>query len=866
MSEVSEALNCRLRNRTAKARRDLAHTDIMRWFPYLLLVLLCAGNFEASAADPLRGRQLYNTAPQQGLLACVDCHGEQPQEQNFGNIWAGRHATFLIERAISINTGGMGYFRSFYDQQAVADIAAWLGTTPITLNFAETKTGSTSAGLGVTLSSSTKAAITGLRWQVDGGFTVNAGTCGSTVERFSACTLTVAFAPREAGLRSGILHIAHDGSPSPVRIALSGTAQARAAAVASFGPPALTFGRTSPPYAATLRNDSAVALALQEVRVNGTGFRWAGGSCTPGLTLPANASCSVLLAFAPERTGASTGLASVAHDGQGGLSTIELRGDAGSAMPRLVSRTTALDLGTIGAGEIATSSWVTFVNQGPGASVWAPPASDDPVFSVAASDCAAGTTMASGTRCRVKVDFRPVRAGRFTSTLRWTSSAAITPELPLSGVATGAASAAPQVPLAGKGSGPASTPWAVDQVALAMGGGLSDPRVVRSLTVRNLGDQALDFGRMVVTGDAAGEFSLAGDCLTGRPILGRQACQIEVSRTARGAEDTTVATLLVQAGAPALQAMVLLDASRTEGALATPAGWAPARGASAAVALDVRAEGLALGAPLDWGGLQVGEVAAPRSVTLLNQGGLASAPLTWRLDGPGGADWSVTTPTTASACAAGQVLAAGAQCTLLLSFHPAGPGQRQGWLFLPGGDGLPALQLKGTGFVPAAGRVVAQPAAVTFQAIPGAAPPSQRVVISNVGAAAARVSSLGVVGAGFELVPSTAAACPAVPFDLLPGLSCTLGVTWAGTAAGAAGADLLVALEDGAGELRVPLAVSEDPLLKTNNGGSGGAVHGLWWLGLALAAGLLRGAPSRLRVKPTAAGAPGEVGESTHVC
>ena len=67
----------------------------------------------ASAADLERGRQLYNTAPQAGLLACVDCHGEKPQEQNFGNIWAGRHATFLIERAVSINTGGMGYFRSF---------------------------------------------------------------------------------------------------------------------------------------------------------------------------------------------------------------------------------------------------------------------------------------------------------------------------------------------------------------------------------------------------------------------------------------------------------------------------------------------------------------------------------------------------------------------------------------------------------------------------------------------------------------------------------------------------------------------------------------------------------------------------------
>ena len=108
----------------------------------------------------------------------------------------------------------------------------------------------------------------------------------------------------------------------------------------------------------------------------------------------------------------------------------------------------------------------------------------------------------------------------------------------------------------------------------------------------------------------------------------------------------------------------------------------------------------------------------------------------------------------------------------------------------------------------------------------------------------ARVAGLGVTGAGFEFVPSPVSACPTPPFDLLPGLSCNLGVAWTGTPAGAAGAELLVAMEGSTGDLRVPLAVAEDASLRTNEGGSGGALHGLWWLGLALAAGVLRGSPT----------------------
>jgi hypothetical protein len=799
----------------------------------------------ASAGDLERGRQLYSTAPQAGLLACVDCHGEKPQEQNFGNIWAGRHATFLIERAVSINTGGMGYFRSFYDRSALADIAAWLGTAPASLTFADTPVGTVSANRSVTLSTSTKAGITGLTWRVEGDYTVSAGSCGSVVDRFAACSLEVAFSPSDAGVRQGALFVSHDGSPSPVRIGLAGTGLARPAPLASFGPARLNFGAASPPQVATLRNDSDTTLTVQSVQVSGTGFRWAGGSCIKGLKLAAKASCSVLITASPDSTAERTGWVSVSHDGQGGISSVELRGAAGALLPRLVASVKSVDLGTTGLGEVMTSGWVAFVNQGPGPLGWSLPSTGDAVFSAAQSDCAAGAVMPVGATCRIKVTFSTARAGTFSSTLRWSAGTAITPEVPISGVAAVDAMPATSGALTNPAPSPSKAAWAVDQAALAMGGGSAGIRVTRRLTVHNLGTQPLPLGRLTVTGESAGEFDLAGDCQEGRAVPVVQACQVEVGRTTRLPGESVMASLLVQAGTPLQVATILLDGSATEDVAASAPSWLPSSAVSAATDLQLRVEGLPLGATLDGGSMLVGEATAPRTVTLLNRGPLASPPLMWRLAGPGNRDWSVSLPAGASGCTAGQALASGAQCTLLLRFQPTGPGRREAWLFAPGPSGSPGLKLQGVGLVTAAGRAAAKPGEVTFQANPAGGPPPQSVVIVNEGAATATVAGLAVSGAGFRAVTSAVSACPEPPFDLLPGLSCNLSIEWAGTAAGAAGSTLRVTTGEDGAELRVPLAVAEDPLLRTNEGGGGGAVYGLWWLGLACAAGLLHRSVSR---------------------
>ncbi len=175
-------------------------------------------------ADPVRGAQLFANTPRAGLLICADCHSENPALNNFGNIWSGRNAVALIQRAVSSNTGGMGYFANLYSAADLADIAAFLGNTPSVLQFGAIPLGATSAVQVVMVSSSTKVGIDRLSIEVLGDFKIAGTNCTSSVPRFSSCTIELTFTPTTRGTRNGAVLLAHDGTPAPVRIVLTGEA------------------------------------------------------------------------------------------------------------------------------------------------------------------------------------------------------------------------------------------------------------------------------------------------------------------------------------------------------------------------------------------------------------------------------------------------------------------------------------------------------------------------------------------------------------------------------------------------------------------------------------------------------------------
>ena len=61
---------------------------------------------------------------------------------------------------MSLNTGGMAVFQGLYGRPELSDIAAFLGNAPRRLDFPLTPLGASSVMQQVTVSSSTKTALT----------------------------------------------------------------------------------------------------------------------------------------------------------------------------------------------------------------------------------------------------------------------------------------------------------------------------------------------------------------------------------------------------------------------------------------------------------------------------------------------------------------------------------------------------------------------------------------------------------------------------------------------------------------------------------------------------------------------------------
>jgi hypothetical protein len=169
--------------------------------------------------DPSIGEKLFQRAPAPGLLACYDCHSENPIEKNFGNIWVGRNSPELIERAINLNTGGMAYFSRYFGSVEVKQIAAYLGLSPYEIHFDLLEPVRQTKKLNVFASS--KAELSGLSWEIIGYFKIVSTTCQQRLERFATCNFEVQLSGNEKTPQQGELLLSHASFDRPIRVKLS---------------------------------------------------------------------------------------------------------------------------------------------------------------------------------------------------------------------------------------------------------------------------------------------------------------------------------------------------------------------------------------------------------------------------------------------------------------------------------------------------------------------------------------------------------------------------------------------------------------------------------------------------------------------
>ncbi len=340
--------------------------------------------------------------------------------------------------------------------------------------------------------------------------------------------------------------------------------------------------------------------------------------CT-GQAVAPGATCAVSVAFAPTVTGTRTALLTVYGNVAGGQATATLTG-VGTAPASIVLTPTALAFGSLNVGSTSAPQNITISNLGgTSAALQTIIASGD--FAVSANSCGAALPPSVG--CTVSIEFAPTASGVRSGTLTVVDA-----------VGTQVAQ------LTGTGVNPATDGLAPQMLSFAAQE-ITTSSAAQQVTLTNVGDVALT----LVTASATGDFSVVNGC--GASLAGHASCAFQVTYVPKnvGAE----AGLLT-----------VSDEYRTQTVALTGTGLAPP-GVSLAPT-----GGLAFAATA------VGQTSAGQVVTLTNNGGI---PLT-----VGGA--SVTGDFAIAASTCGSSVAAGANCTLTVTFSSTFAGARSGVLTL----------------------------------------------------------------------------------------------------------------------------------------------------------------------------------------
>src|SRR5438034_345605 len=277
-----------------------------------------------------------------------------------------------------------------------------------------------------------------------------------------------------------------------------------------------------------------------------------------------------------------------------------------------------------------------------------------------------------------------------------------------------------------------------------------------TVTLTNTGTAALTINSFAASGDFAATSTGASACPTSPATLAAGAnCTINVTftPTASGARTGTLSLADNARGSP--QIMTLSGNGTAPGV-----GLAPTS--------------------LDFGNQLLATTSAPMTVTLTNTG---AAALTINSFAPSG-DFAATS-TGASACPTSPAtLAAGANCTINVTFTPTASGARTGTLSLAddAGGSPQIMTVSGNGTTPVVGLAPTSPYFGNQLLATTSAP--MTVTLTNTGSAALTTNSFAP-SPYTTLFRSGASACPTSPATLAAGANCTINVTFTPTASGA---------------------------------------------------------------------------------
>ncbi len=217
-----------------------------------------------------------------------------------------------------------------------APVAVTVAGPVVSLSAAAVNFGSLAIGAAaseaITLVNTGSAPLGGIAITIGGA---NAGdfsetnNCPASLAAGSRCSINVTFKPAAAGARSAMLTISDNAAAAPQTVALAGTGagapQVTLSAVSlSYG--SIAMGAMSSYQTVTLSVTGSAPLSIRSIQLTGANAGDFTGTTNCAMTMPAETSCTVWLAFRPAAAGSRI-VSLVINDNAGsGLQTVSLSG------------------------------------------------------------------------------------------------------------------------------------------------------------------------------------------------------------------------------------------------------------------------------------------------------------------------------------------------------------------------------------------------------------------------------------------------------------------------------------------------------------------------------------------------------------
>ena len=579
-------------------------------------------SFTISAVTGARNlRAMIPTISKAGALATLTLNGN-PVSFTSQTIKGVTYAFFVASN---------GSYQASYTGGTPAPVAS---LSPTSLTYGNQTINTTSAAQVVTLSNTGTATMTISAYTFTG---TNASdfaqthTCGTTLAAGANCTISVTFRPAATGSRSASLSISDNAAGSPQVVTLTGTGIA-AAPVASLSPTSLTFGNqtvntTSAARTVTLSNTGTATMTISTYTFTGTNASDFAQTHTCGTTLAAGANCTISVTFRPAATGSRSANLSISDNAAGSPQVVTLTGTGIAAAPVASLSPTSLTFGNQTVNTTSAAKVVTLSNTGTATMTISAYTFTGTNASDFAQTHTCGTTLATGANCTISVTFRPAATGSRSASLSISDNAAGSPQV---------------VTLTGTGI--AAAPVAsLSPTSLTFGNQtVNTTSAARTVTLSNTGTATMTISTYTFTGTNASDFAQTHTC--GTTLAAGANCTISVTfrPAATGSRSANLSISDNAAGSPQVVTLTGTGIAAVPAASLSPTS-------------------------LSFGLQRVNTSSAPKTVTLSNTG---TASLTIS-----GYTFTGSNPTSFSQThTCGSTLAAGASCTISVTFRPTAGG------------------------------------------------------------------------------------------------------------------------------------------------------------------------------------------------